>query len=144
MVGDTTALRCRLPVNSNSENPRKLRILIIEDGKMLGRLLGQLLEHFGYQVEVTESGQEGIELYRQEPADLVITDIWLPDMDGRDIIRQLRMEFPEIRVIAMSGAESVEEPLSEARRLGARRTFRKPFDTQELLLGIEEELAGVE
>ena len=143
MVGDATALRCRLPVNSHSENSRKPRILIIEDGKMLGRLLGQLLEHFGYQVEVTESGQEGIELYRQEPADLVITDIWLPDMDGRDIIRQLLEEYPQTRVIAMSGDDSGEEPLTEARQLGARQTFRKPFDTQELLLVIEEELAEV-
>jgi len=110
---------------------------------MLGRLLGQLLEHFGYQVRVAESGQEGIELNRQEPADLVLTDIWLPDMDGREIIRRLRTEFPETRLIAMSEDGSLDEPLIEARQLGASRIFRKPFDTQELLLVIEEELAGV-
>jgi two-component system, chemotaxis family, chemotaxis protein CheY len=142
MVGDAAALHCTVPERTADGGTRRPEILIIEDGKALGRFLTQLLENFGYSVTTVASGQEGIDRYREKPTDLVITDIFLPDLDGREVIRKILDEFPEARMIAMSGGGPDQAPLSEARNIGARRTFEKPFDTQELLLVIKEELRG--
>lgn len=142
MVGDAAALHCTVPERTADGETRRPKILIIEDGQALGRFLTQLLENFGYSVTAVTSGQEGIIRYREQPADLVITDIFLPDIDGREVIMEILDEFPKARLIAMSGGGTDPMPLSEARSLGARRTFEKPFDTQELLEVIKEELEG--
>ena len=115
-------------------------ILIIEDLPELNRFLAQLLEHLGYSVSTAIDGREGIERYRAQPFDLVITDVFMPKKDGLQVIREIIDEFPDARFIAMSGAGSYGDSLLEARRLGAQYTFRKPFNTEDLLQVIQREV----
>ena len=76
-------------------------ILIIEDLPQLNRFLAQLLEHLGYSVSTAIDGREGIERYRAQPFDLVITDVFMPKKDGLQVIREIIDEFPDARFIAM-------------------------------------------
>ena len=115
-------------------------ILIIEDLPQLNRFLAQLLEHLGYSVSTAIDGREGIERYRAQPFDLVITDVFMPKKDGLQVIREMIDGFPDARFIAMSGAGSYRDSLLEARRLGAKYTFRKPFNTEDLLQVIQREV----
>ncbi|MDP6701540.1 MAG: response regulator [Candidatus Latescibacteria bacterium] len=115
-------------------------ILIIEDLPQLNRFLAQLLEHLGYSVSTATDGRDGIERYRARPFDLVITDVFMPNKDGLQVIREIIDEFPDARFVAMSGAGSYGDPLLEARRLGAQYTFRKPFNTEDLLQVIQREV----
>lgn len=116
------------------------QILVIEDRPQFNRFLAQLLEHLGYSVATAADGSEGVDLYRADPFDLVITDVFMPNKDGLQVIREILGEFPDARFIAMSGAESRDDPLAEARRLGAQHTFHKPFNTEYLLEVIEQEV----
>ncbi len=114
------------------------RILVIDDDLLFSKVLAQLLERCGYKVTVAHNGKEGIDRYREETPDLVITDLIMPEKDGLETIAELRSEFPDLKFIALSGGDLHNLPL--ARKLGARHTFHKPFATEELLETIEEEL----
>ena len=113
-------------------------ILIIDDDLSFTKALAHLLGQIGYQVSVAHSGPEGINRYRENPSDLVITDLVTQRHDGCQTVQKLKSEFPGFKFIALSG-ENVDT-LPQARQLGARHTFVKPFATEELLETIEEEL----
>lgn len=113
-------------------------ILIIDDDLSFTKALAHLLGQIGYEVSVAHSGQEGISRYRENPSDLVITDLIIQRQDGSQTVQELQSEFPDFKFIALSG-ENVDT-LPQARQLGARHTFVKPFATEELLETIEEEL----
>ena len=116
------------------------RILIIEDEEMMREFLRELLEEAGYQVEEAENGKVGVELYRKDPADLVITDLFMPEKDGIEALLELQAEFPEVKVIAVSGGSRMgrTDLLSVVGDLGVQRTFRKPFHMSELLEAVKE------
>ena len=78
-------------------------ILIIDDDDQIRRVLRKTLERDGYDVADAPNGKEGIRLYRENPADLVITDIIMPEKEGIETIRELRRDFPEVKIIAISG-----------------------------------------
>ncbi len=80
-------------------------------------------------------GQEGVKVYREPPTDLVITDLVMPEKDGIETVIELRHDFPEVKIIAISGGSKYDGAanLRSARLLGARRTIAKPFEIQELL-----------
>ncbi len=115
------------------------RILVIDDEEPIRTLLRAALEQDGHEVMEASSGKLGLQLYRNQPADLVITDILMPDLNGLDTILELVREFLDVKVIAISGQG--DERLSAAKLLGARRTLRKPFDMQELLSAVRYVLA---
>lgn len=114
------------------------QVLIIDDDAGVRRVLRQLLEREGFLVAEAEDGRKGVELFRQHPADLIITDILMPEMDGVETIIMLRREFPGIKVIAMSGGgrRRAEDYLPAAHRLGAHHVIEKPFEIQPLLAAI--------
>ncbi|MDH5667343.1 MAG: response regulator [Nitrospira sp.] len=113
-------------------------ILVIDDQECVRMLLRLILEDAGYQVTEAMNGRHGLELFRECPADLVITDIAMPEMNGLDLILELTKAFLDIKVIAMTGASS--EELQKAKLLGARQIFQKPFNTQALLSAVQYEL----
>ena len=125
-----------LVVNSPGDTSKS--ILVIDDDALFAKVLAQLLERCGYRVSVAADGTEGIARFRAETPDLVITDLILPGKDGLATMAELQQEFGDLKFIAVSGGDLNALPL--ARRLGARHTFLKPFDTEELLETIEEEL----
>ncbi len=111
------------------------KILIIDDEEKILEMLSAMLGKEGYDVIVALDGDEGLRLYRETGADLVITDIVMPEKQGLEIIHVLKKEFPGVKIIAMSGGSYIEpEPyLDLAEDLGVEYTFAKPFDTVEFL-----------
>ncbi len=116
------------------------RILIIDDNEQIRSLLREILELANFVVADAPNGEIGARLFRQQPADLVITDIFMPEKEGLETIRELRREFPDVKIIAISGGGSRGELayLPAAKKLGAHRTFIKPFELDEMLTAVRE------
>jgi YesN/AraC family two-component response regulator len=111
------------------------RILIIDDEPQIRSMLKLMLERDGHEVVEAPDGIEGIRVYRQNPADLIITDLIMPNKDGIGMIIDLKKEFPEVKIIAMSGG-GLNKPdgyLKGAKKLGASCTLTKPIDREEIL-----------
>ena len=115
-------------------------ILVIDDEEIIRVLLRSALEAAGYEVTEAANGRQGLELYRQRPTDLVITDIVMPEMNGLDMLLALTREFLNAKVIAISGAGGEKNVLNVANLLGARQTFQKPFSVPDLLGAVRYEL----
>ena len=117
-------------------------ILLVDDNRLFTRVFAQLLRQRFGRVTVAHSGTEGIAQHRLDPADLVIALLPVPERNETDFIAEMEREPRKPRFIALSGADHPPSGgcLSRARRLGARHTFVKPFDTEEVLAAIEEEL----
>ena len=115
-------------------------ILIIDDEEPIRALLRTTLEMAGHAVIEASNGRIGLDLYRQRPADLVITDIAMPELNGLDMLLELTREFLHAKVIAISGVGGDENGLDAAKLLGARRTFHKPFSMTKLLDAVRYEL----
>lgn len=119
-------------------------ILIIDDDDTIRSVIAQAMEVAGHSVREASNGNEGLQLYRAAPADLVLTDIVMPDKEGLATIMELRRDFPRARIIAMSGgfAHNSRVYLHMAERFGAVRVLRKPLRLAELETMIAEVLAG--
>jgi DNA-binding response OmpR family regulator len=115
-------------------------ILIIEDDPAVRSLLAEMLTRRGHTVQQAENGQDGIHAFRTRPSELVITDLIMPQKEGLETIIDLRSEFPDLKIIAISGGSrgSRDNYLRTAALCGAARIFRKPFDNEELLAAVEE------
>lgn len=119
----------------------KTRIIVIDDQEPIRRIIRRALEGEGYEVLDASDGEMGIGLLRQQGAALVITDIFMPGQDGIQTVRQLRKEFPNVKVIAMSGGGSMGQDLIEgAELLGASRTLHKPLTAREVVELVREVL----
>jgi len=105
-------------------------------------MLKLMLERDGYEVAEAPDGIEGIKVYRQKPADLIITDLIMPNKDGIGMIIDLKKEFPNVKIIAMSGGglNKPEGYLRGAKKLGAACTLTKPIDRDEMLRTIKDVL----
>ena len=120
-------------------------VLVVDDQDQVRQLVRETLEEAGYEVDEARDGKEGIERYRAKSPDLVIMDILMPDQDGLEVIMTLRREFPDARVIAMTGGSEtigVLNFLDVAKMLGARRALHKPFELNVLLDAVAAELNG--
>jgi DNA-binding response OmpR family regulator len=111
------------------------RILVIDDDIALLELIQRWLENANYEAIVATTGKVGLERHRKTPADLIITDIYLPDRNGTGLFMEIRDEFPQTKVMIMSGGGGVSriDYLEFARLLGATKVFRKPFERQEFM-----------
>ncbi len=105
-------------------------ILIIDDEPQIRSMLKLMLERDGYEVVEAPDGIEGIRIYRRNPADLIITDLIMPNKDGIGMIIDLKKEFPDAKIIAMSGGglNKPEGYLKGAKKLGADEFLTKPLD----------------
>ena len=110
------------------------RILIIEDDMQMLEMLLHSLKRDGYEVVGALDGEEGMMLYRKMDFDLIITDLFLPDTQGLEIILKIRREG-NLKIIAISGALA---SLDLARRMGAHCSFTKPFSINELSSAVRE------
>ena len=112
------------------------RILVIDDEEMLRLIIRAMLEPLGHQVVDAADGSTGVQLYRQHPADIVIVDFLIPGKDGIEVLKDLRADFPDVKIIAMTGHDPDILPL--AVRMGASHTLKKPFRMDKLLDAIQE------
>lgn len=115
------------------------RILVIDDEPTALDLLRRILEMNGYEVAVAKNGQEGVVLFQQHPCDLVITDMVMPIKDGLQTILDLRMEAPELPVVAISGGGTIskERYLAVAGYLDRVITIAKPFAIEQIVEAVE-------
>jgi len=100
------------------------RILIIDDEAMIRDLLVKILEREGYETVTASGGKDGIRIHRENPADLIITDLLMPEKDGLETIMELRRDYQDVKIIAMSGGGKVdpETYLQIAKTMGASIT----------------------
>jgi CheY-like chemotaxis protein len=125
----------RPPGGASETRLRATRILVIDDDDNIRTMTTVMLTKAGYDVEAAVEGKTGVACYRQQRADVVITDILMPTQDGFETIRQLTRFDPQVKIIAVSGR--VEgQVLSIAARLGAARVLIKPFTREELLAAV--------
>lgn len=119
-----------------------LRVLVIDDNQDVRELIQFILEGAGYSVELAPDGAAGLRSQRARPADVVITDIFMPNQDGLETIARLREEYPGVRVVAMSGGGGSEikggRTLSPALEAGAHVLLPKPFDLDQLLRAVDD------
>lgn len=120
------------------------RILIIDDNEIMRKLLCEILTSAGHEVVEASNGKEGLRLHRQAPADLVITDVVMPEEDGLETIRTLHAEDPAVRIIVMTGYDPDGKMgyLSLAENYGASRTLNKPLTSDEILEAVKASLEG--
>lgn len=117
------------------------KILVIDDQQTVRSFLRLVLEREGHEITEAGNGHEGLTAYQCAPADLVIADIRMPEMNGLDLILELTRCFLDAKVIAISGAADASDNLSRAKLLGARHVLRKPFGLEEFLSSVRYELA---
>ncbi len=118
-------------------------ILVVDDEEQLRKLIREILEQSGYHVTEARDGKEAIQQYRLVPADVVIMDILMPEQDGLETIATLRREFPNVKVIAITGSSEmigILNFLDVAKMLGAHRSLQKPFEMKTLLETVQAEL----
>ena len=123
------------------EKPTMARILVIEDDVAVRTVIRKMLVKKGHEVVEASDGAEGIKLFWETPAKLIITDILMPNKEGIVTIMELRRDFPDVKIIAISGGGAIRsrDYLSLAENIGATRTLSKPFKSKELI-GVVEEL----
>jgi CheY-like chemotaxis protein len=119
------------------------RILVIDDEDMIRDVVKEMLEVEGYVVTTAANGKEGLQIYRKELPDLIITDIFMPEMEGLETIRALQQDFSRVKIIAISGGgeRGMISFLSYAKRFGALRTLQKPFSREDLITSVREVLS---
>jgi two-component system nitrogen regulation response regulator NtrX len=118
-------------------------ILVVDDEPDIRQLVMEILIDEGYEVAVAESGSEAREQRRKRRPDLILLDIWMPDIDGISLLREWQEgEGGEIQVVMMSGHGNVETAV-EATRLGAFDYLEKPLSYARLLLTVERALAAI-
>jgi CheY-like chemotaxis protein len=118
-------------------------ILVVDDEDQLRRLICETLKQAGYHVTEARDGKEALQQYRLAPADLIIMDILMPNQDGLETTVTLRREFPNVKIIAITGGSDmigVLNFLDVAKMLGAHRALQKPFEMQALLDTVQAEL----
>jgi CheY-like chemotaxis protein len=119
---------------------KSLAILVVDDHPIMGEVVCEMLEDAGHLVRLASEGREALRKLSCARFDLLVTDIVMPEMDGIELIGEVRRRYPEIRIIAMSGGGErfpTLDGLTIARRLGAGASLNKPFLAEQLLDAVE-------
>lgn len=111
------------------------KILIIDDERIVGRAIRRVLESQGYEVAVVLSGEEGVRLAGEKDFEMAFVDLVLPGIDGLQACREIKKEFPRIKLVLMSG---YAEKLNEIRRIfesieSCAQFVEKPFGGEEIV-----------
>lgn len=107
------------------------RILVVDDEMVVCESCQRILEEEGYEIEIALSGAEALVKIKEKPFDIVITDLKMPGMDGMELLRILRKDYPDVIVIMITGFSTVETAV-EAMKLGAFDYIPKPFTPDEV------------
>jgi len=110
-----------------------IRVLIIDDEVQFRTMLRKFLQGSGYEVVEAANGKEGVKLFFEKPADMVISDIIMPEKEGIETVMEIKRQFPNAKVIVVSGGGwyGTDLDFDMAEKLGAL-TLKKPFELQEL------------
>ncbi|UCG85471.1 MAG: response regulator [Gemmatimonadota bacterium] len=119
------------------------RILIAEDEALVRNTLRRILELDGHEVVEAENGEVALALFREQHCDLVIADLFMPVMDGLELLNELSQKFPGTKLIAISGSVYERRPrfLEIAGRIQSVRTLAKPFTASDVTTMVNQTLA---
>jgi CheY-like chemotaxis protein len=122
----------RAPADGSQDTPPL--ILLIDDEENFRSVIKQVLVNAGFEVVEAANGAQGIQYFYEKPADMIITDIIMPEKEGIETIIELKKAFPNVKLIAMSGGGwyGTDIDFDMAKKLGAK-TLDKPFALQDLL-----------
>jgi DNA-binding NtrC family response regulator len=111
------------------------RVLVIDDQEPIRRIVRRALEQAGHEIADAADGALGMQLLERESFDVVITDIFMPGQDGILTLRQIRKQFPAVKVVVMSGGDStgILDLRKDAELLGAVKSLQKPFTAREIV-----------
>jgi len=118
----------------------KMRILAIDDDSAILGMISRVLNSEDFKVHTASNGKEGMCIINRTPEiDLVITDLIMPEKEGIETIKDLKRDFPNIKILAISGGGrgSAQTYLPMAKHMGADLTLSKPFVAQDLLESIQ-------
>ena len=120
--------------------PEKNRILVVDDEEALRTVLSTELSSEGYDVNTAADGSEAIDLVKDNNYDLVLLDIKMPNVDGFEVLKFVKGNKPDIKVIMLTGFADLKNAI-ESKRLGAEDFVSKPYDLVDLLTTIERVLS---
>ncbi len=120
------------------ERTKRPAVLIVDDDEKVRKLLRGTFEESGYVVLEAVDGREALEQVGRHPIKLVITDLVMPEKDGVETIQALRQSYPEVKILAISGAFGGSGYLKIASRLGADAVVAKPFQRDQVLEAVEQ------
>lgn len=124
-----------------------ISILVVDDEEMMRTLLEKILTRDGYKVSLACDGQAALDILRKKEIDLIISDMKMPGLNGFDLLRIAKEEFPQVGVIMMT-AHGDTYTVKDALLLGADEYITKPFKSHEISLVVERaywrRLSGVE
>ncbi len=120
------------------------RILVVDDDPISRQILRAMLEKEGHVISEAEDGVRAINNYDKGEIDLVITDIFMPEKEGVQTVRELMKENPDVKIIAVSGGSSSAnyDSLDWVKMFGVKYTFTKPFNSKEIIAAIDELLSN--
>ncbi|MCK5685925.1 response regulator [bacterium] len=120
----------------------KKRILIIDDERQVRVILKKMLGDKEFDITTASDGNEGMILFNENPFDLVITDIIMPEKEGIEVINELRANYPDVPIIAISGGgqNAPGHYLEVAKILGANAIFEKPIERKKILNAVKKSL----
>jgi CheY-like chemotaxis protein len=121
------------------------RILVIDDDEQFLGLMQAMLNRGNFDIVVARNGKQGMDICASTPVDLVITDLIMPEMEGLEVIMELKQKVPDTKIIAISGGGRNDPGgyLNLAIALGANSVLTKPFGLETLLKTVEQLVAGV-
>lgn len=144
--GDTIWVGSRAPGRLHVEKHETVaRILIVDDDVALLGALEKVLASGGHDVQAVGEARAALDLVRGWTPDLVLTDVYMPEMDGIEFLLALQEELPSVPIVVMSGGTwhaTAGFALEDAQQLGALETLEKPFEMEELLSLVERILGG--
>jgi DNA-binding response OmpR family regulator len=121
------------------------RILVIDDDDEIRQMVEKMMVRAGHEVRLARNGEVALRLLAEALSDLIITDIFMPEKEGIETIREIKRDFPGVNIIAMSGGIAAMDSsvaLRMAQGLGADRTVPKPIGKDELLAAVDALLAS--
>ena len=125
------------PVSGSTGTVRHKRVLVVDDEADFAANLKEILETYGYTVQIAADGFRAVDMVREEKPDTILLDMQLPRMNGLETFRRLKEITPDIHAIMMTGY-AADDLLNQALREGARASLKKPLDFSKLVTLLEE------
>lgn len=107
------------------------KILIIDDEERLNDYIKTYLGKRGYEIVTALTGKEALDIYEKEKPDIILLDLGLPDMDGREVLKEIKAKVPQFKIVVISAYKD-EDTKNELLQLGADYFLGKPFATPDL------------
>lgn len=120
------------------------RILVVDDEAGVRAAIRKILSRAGHDVLEAADGKTALTMYQEDPVDVIIMDIYMPEMDGIETTIRLKHEFPDVKIIAVSGGGYLDKAkiLEREARLGALRTLAKPLHERDILDAVSDALGS--